>query len=105
MVKATTDNWTWEIGVVDGQYTTSGGVCWQNDFVQAATQKEAEDKAAAKGYYRNVIVRAVKVPYRCPVCEGRGRVPVGFYNPLLQDGNQPTFQDCRSCRGSGVIWG
>jgi hypothetical protein len=94
---------TWEIGIVGAQ---SGEVYWKNDFVQAATQKEAEDKADAKGYYRNVIVRAVKVPYRCPVCEGRGRVPVGFYTPHFVGSTSSISPEiCRTCSGKGIVWG
>jgi DnaJ-class molecular chaperone len=47
-----------------------------------------------------------KTPYRCPVCEGRGIVPHGFY---LYPAGQ-TFTDsetspekCRSCNGTGIV--
>lgn len=45
-------------------------------------------------------------PKKCPVCGGRGIVPNGFY--LTQQtgtstDNQPGI--CKSCGGSGVLWG
>lgn len=38
-------------------------------------------------------------PHRCPVCEGRQKVPASTYG-------QPTrnMVDCRSCEGSGIVW-
>jgi hypothetical protein len=46
-------------------------------------------------------------PYKCPVCEGRGTVPSGFYN----QGTWGTWvvsawgvEMCRSCQGTGVLW-
>jgi len=43
--------------------------------------------------------------YKCPVCNGRGLVPAGFY----RDGGYSTYyvageQVCRACGGQGVIW-
>jgi DnaJ-class molecular chaperone len=41
-------------------------------------------------------------PERCPVCEGRGMVPQGFYGEqsvATQTGTEP----CRSCGGAGII--
>ena len=43
---------------------------------------------------------------KCPVCEGRGIVPQGFYDypvgqKCISDTNAPDF--CKSCRGTGVI--
>jgi hypothetical protein len=63
-IKLPYDDWRikrkWEIGIVD---STTSKVHWQNDFVQAATEEEAKNKAAArKGYYRNVRVRTA-----CPI--------------------------------------
>lgn len=41
-------------------------------------------------------------PYRCPVCEGRGFVPVGFYGEgfSLNTGTEP----CRAGCANGVLW-
>ena len=38
-------------------------------------------------------------PYLCPICEGRGKVPKGFY----PDNTEETT--CRTCKGDGVLWG
>lgn len=43
--------------------------------------------------------------YKCPVCEGRGHVPAGFYHTY----QPPTVvntcpETCRSCNGKGVIF-
>jgi hypothetical protein len=41
-------------------------------------------------------------PYRCPVCEGRGHVPAGFYTGGWGAGTSP--ETCQSCQSSGVLW-
>lgn len=39
---------------------------------------------------------------RCPVCEGRGNVPVGFYGRMaVSTGTGPEL--CRSCDGRGIL--
>lgn len=47
-----------------------------------------------------------KHPHKCPVCDGRGFVPAGFYGTTT--GNWPTVstapETCRSCV-NGIIWG
>lgn len=47
----------------------------------------------------------MRVPHRCPVCDGKGRVPSGFYAP---EGtvrlDEPRMEVCRSCFGSGIVW-
>ena len=45
-------------------------------------------------------------PYRCPVCNGRGLVPGGFYSSTSDvwiTGMLAT-EVCRTCQGKGVIW-
>lgn len=47
-------------------------------------------------------------PHKCPVCNGRGRVPAGFYEQGVS-GERYTLSDltpetCKSCKGRGVIW-
>lgn len=43
--------------------------------------------------------------YKCPVCDGKGVVPSGFYNVCGQ--NWYSFntkpETCRSCNGKGII--
>lgn len=45
-------------------------------------------------------------PYKCPICNGTGIVPGGFY--LSVNGycsSTQTTEMCRQCLGSGIIWG
>jgi len=45
-------------------------------------------------------------PHRCPVCEGRGTVPHGFYSHEEMGTDASTAPEtCRTCNGQGVIWG
>lgn len=41
----------------------------------------------------------------CPVCQGRGIVPNGFYNrtELQWSSTDATPEKCRTCNGIGVI--
>lgn len=43
-------------------------------------------------------------PYACPVCGGRGVVPPGFYT-LPGSTSSFSSETCRSCQGTGVLWG
>jgi hypothetical protein len=46
-------------------------------------------------------------PYRCPVCNGNGLVPAGFYDaPITNEYRASTNsagEICRSCKGSGIV--
>ncbi len=46
-------------------------------------------------------------PHRCPVCDGSGLVPEGFY--MQTSGHWSTTvtmpEQCRTCGGTGVVWG
>lgn len=42
-------------------------------------------------------------PWTCPVCQGRGFVPPGFYNSLGIASELKT-EVCRTCLGKGAIW-
>jgi DnaJ-class molecular chaperone len=44
--------------------------------------------------------RIKKEPERCPVCEGRGVVPYGFYG---DQGAGTGAEPCRSCGGTGIV--
>lgn len=46
-------------------------------------------------------------PFVCPVCGGKGIVPNGFYNSLNNywSTTSTTPEKCRTCDGTGVIWG
>jgi hypothetical protein len=42
-----------------------------------------------------------RTPYKCPVCEGRGRVDRSFYGDTM---NASKYLVCQSCHGTGVVW-
>ena len=42
-------------------------------------------------------------PYLCPVCQGRGVVPAGFYG-LGNLTSSLTPEQCRTCSGFGIVW-
>lgn len=48
------------------------------------------------------------IPYCCPVCNGRGAVPHGFYDGGSQWATTtvawPPKEVCRSCSGTGIVW-
>ena len=45
-------------------------------------------------------------PYKCPICDGHGIVPGGFYYSTGQYSiSDCTSEVCRACNGTGIIWG
>lgn len=47
-----------------------------------------------------------RTPHKCPICNGRGIVPGGFYNSTSDTWTSSTTSEpCRQCGGSGIIWG
>ncbi len=44
-----------------------------------------------------------KIPYCCPVCQGKGLVPKGFYNAYNLSSNTGEQENCRTCEGKGMI--
>ena len=46
---------------------------------------------------------AIRYPFKCPVCEGRGTVPAGFYFGVSSTQTAP--ETCKACGGGGVLWG
>jgi len=48
-----------------------------------------------------------KYPYCCPVCGGNGLVPNGFYSQTGGQWSTSNFspETCRSCDGTGIVWG
>lgn len=48
-----------------------------------------------------------KKPYCCPVCLGRGHVGNSFYKSTGDSwtSSSTEFETCKSCDGSGVVWG
>ena len=47
----------------------------------------------------------MRTPFKCPVCGGNGLVPNGFYDMFPQSTTYITPETCRTCNGSGIIWG
>lgn len=47
------------------------------------------------------LIGPVRTPFRCPVCEGRTRVPSGFYGETK---NASAEIICQTCHGAGVVW-
>lgn len=46
-----------------------------------------------------------RTPFKCPVCEGRGVVPAGFYIPNETFALTSTSPEtCQSCNGQGIVW-
>lgn len=46
------------------------------------------------------------IPYKCPICDGHGIVPGGFYfstggRSISTNSTEP----CRACGGTGILWG
>jgi probable addiction module antidote protein len=48
----------------------------------------------------------MSIPYKCPVCEGKGSVRAGFYS-LCNSTYLSIFGEelCKTCNGSGIVWG
>ena len=49
-----------------------------------------------------------KTPHRCPICNGRGTVPRGFYGSTGTT-CEPDIaiivpENCKSCHGIGILW-
>jgi hypothetical protein len=42
-------------------------------------------------YYPSII------PYKCPVCNGNGKMTHGIYGEM--------WAQCHACNGTGIIWG
>ena len=70
-------------------------------------------KVEFKSYYptypiyplRNTPVYQLQ-PHRCPICGGSTIVPAGFYNRTGNSWSSTnTTEQCRSCKGQGIIWG
>ena len=66
--------------------------------------KKEEVPALNFGYQRK--------PFCCPACNGKGKVQQGFYDmgPMgwrsgTVSTTDSTPENCRSCGGSGIVWG
>jgi len=47
----------------------------------------------------------MSVPHKCPVCNGRGKVPADFYNKWIDGSAHAGEETCRTCQGTGLVWG
>ena len=70
--------------------------------------KENKNSNEAENLALNIAnVRKSLAPHRCPVCNGYGLVPNGFY--MQTSGHWSTSsitpETCRSCNGTGIVWG
>ena len=53
------------------------------------------------------VFYAPKTCAKCPVCEGKGMVPAGFYGAIGAEHwtvGTLTPEPCRSCNQTGVVW-
>jgi hypothetical protein len=52
------------------------------------------------------VIPITPMPYRCPVCEGEGRIVIKDSNEMLlsMPPQKPTKQ-CNGCEGKGIVWG
>lgn len=73
----------------------------------SAPRKDAERAATeAAGLHASFDppIRA----HRCPVCNGNGQVPLGFYSgyhpPSGTSSIIPPIEICRACFGKGILW-
>lgn len=56
--------------------------------------------------YRFIPDPPGKVPFGCPVCGGTGEKHKGFYKtPSGAAWTDNFYEPCRSCLGTGLVWG
>jgi len=48
----------------------------------------------------------MNIPHKCPVCNGNGLVPNGFYSQTTGEWSTSSVvpEKCRACNGTGVVW-
>ena len=46
------------------------------------------------------------IPHKCPICNGNGLVPNGFYRQTSGSWStsDATPEKCRTCQGTGIVW-
>jgi len=54
-----------------------------------------------------LIGQGLFTPHRCPICGGNGKVMRGFYEQIggMWSTTDITPELCRSCGGTGIVWG
>lgn len=76
-------------------------------FPQGKTEHVAEflDFLNAREQSRQAAVSG-SVPHRCPICNGSGIVPAGFYNQTSGHWSSTSVHEqCKQCTGTGLVWG
>ena len=70
-------------------------------------KKQNENLTEQDGNLDQPIVSKSLTPHCCPVCNGTGRVPNGFYRAVLGYGTttNATPESCLSCMTTGIVWG
>lgn len=71
------------------------------------TNKKAKLKETTNPPLLIADVSKSLAPHRCPVCNGNGIVPNGFYMQTsgYWSTSNITPEKCRSCGGTGIVWG
>lgn len=73
-------------------------------FEDGWSQPRWNDSWTDPDFWSNPYTEKAKIPHRCPVCEGRGFVPNGFYSSIKSWITTTTgHETCRSCGGNGYI--
>jgi DnaJ-class molecular chaperone len=79
---------------------------WVEKFGKPPQSKEEKRAIAMMTKYAEYCNR-FRQPYRCPVCNGNGLVPAGYYSGAIMNGYRSSAdtasETCRSCKGSGVV--
>lgn len=49
---------------------------------------------------------SLTIQQKCPICEGHGNVPCGFYTALPGRPwiSSSSLDQCRNCKGEGVVY-
>jgi len=73
--------------------------------IKNKTMKKKDVKT--KTFTSTINIRARQDPYICPVCGGNGLVANGFYNQIGGEWSTTSItpEQCRSCNGTGIVWG
>ena len=67
--------------------------------------KKKEEQIDAAPYSSGNWFGVEPRPHICPVCEGRGTVPEGFYDDERWRVTTAAPKTCRTCGGRGIVWG
>ena len=64
-------------------------------------------KAESEKFESTIKVKYHRTPHICPVCGGNGLVPNGFYSQTSGNWSSinATPEKCKSCTGTGIVWG